>query len=64
VFSQEKKRIFKKLQCNSTLKIPVEPSTTACDSRPGLGRIQGGSQGNILNFHILVQCKYVVSFKL
>jgi hypothetical protein len=24
-----------------------------------LGRIQGGSQGSILNFHILVQCKYV-----
>ena len=43
---------------------PVEPTTTACDSRPGLGRIQGGSQGNILNFHILVLCKYVVSFKL
>jgi hypothetical protein len=42
----------------------VEPTTTACDSRPGLGRIQGGSQGNILNFHILVQCKYVVSLKL
>jgi len=39
----------------------VEPTTTACDSRPGLGRIQGGSQGSILNFHI---CKYVVSFKL
>ena len=36
----------------------------ACDSRPGLGHIQGGSQGSILNFHILVQCKYVVSFKL
>jgi hypothetical protein len=33
--------------------------TTACDSRPGLGRIQGGSQGSFLNFHILVQCKYV-----
>jgi hypothetical protein len=29
---------------------PVEPTTTACDSRPGLGRIQGGSQGGILNF--------------
>jgi hypothetical protein len=38
---------------------PVEPTTTACDSRPGLGRIQDGSQGSILNFHILVQCKYV-----
>ena len=37
---------------------------TACDSHPGLGRIQGGSQGSILNFHIHVQCKYVVSFKL
>ena len=30
----------------------------------GIGRIQGGSQGSILNFHVLVQCKYVVSFKL
>jgi len=35
-----------------------------CDSRPGLGRIQGGGQGSILTFHILVQCKQVVSFKL
>jgi hypothetical protein len=29
-----------------------------------LAGIQGGSQVSILNFHILVQCKYVVSFKL
>jgi hypothetical protein len=41
------------------LRHPVEPTTTAWDSRPELGRIQGGSQGSILNFHILVQCKYV-----